>query len=120
MSFNIIIMTYTIGIILSLTLSYTFSFILMMIIMITNLTIILLNEIICIYIHTYNILFLTIYENDENYYYNDDNICPICCENKIDRCCDPCGHTYCDKCIKKSYYCYICKRYINKTIKIYI
>jgi hypothetical protein len=87
--------------------------------MISNLCIVILNTLIYIYINIYNILFQTIYENEE-INYNNDIICPICYENKLNRCCDPCGHTYCDKCIKTANNCYICKKYINKTIKIYI
>ena len=50
----------------------------------------------------------------------NDNICSICYENKINACCNPCGHLYCDKCIRESNSCYICRKNIITTIKIYI
>ena len=50
----------------------------------------------------------------------NDNICSICCENKINTCCNPCGHLYCDKCIRESNSCYICRKNIITTIKINI
>ena len=50
----------------------------------------------------------------------DENICTICYKNKINICCIPCGHTYCDICIIKSNNCYICKNNINRINRIYI
>ena len=51
-----------------------------------------------------------------------DNLCSICLENKINICCIPCGHTYCDKCIRSTYAynCFICRKNITNTVKIYI
>ena len=51
-----------------------------------------------------------------------DNLCSVCLENKINICCIPCGHTYCDKCIRSTYAynCFICRKNITNTIKIYI
>lgn len=74
------------------------------------------------YINICNLLFITIYEDNSNeyHYYNEDNNCPICYENKINSCCIPCGHTYCDKCIKNTNNCFICRRNISKNIKIFI
>ena len=85
----------------------------------------LLMIIVSIYICIYNLLFESIFDNDndndnENTYYNNNNICPICFENKINICCIPCGHTYCKKCIECSNNCFICRSNINKIIKIYI
>jgi hypothetical protein len=82
---------------------------------------IILHITLYIYMYVCNLLFITIYdiEYNENYYNNDNN-CPICYENKINSCCIPCGHTYCDKCIKNTNNCYICRRYISRNIKIFI
>ena len=89
--------------------------------MLWNIGIILIINFIYRYIDTFNILFLTIYDKEEvEINYNDDNICNICFNNKINICCDPCGHTYCNYCIKKTNTCYICKKNIIKKIKIYI
>lgn len=46
--------------------------------------------------------------------------CSICAENKINICCNPCGHTYCDKCINEINNCYLCRNEIKSFIKIYI
>lgn len=51
---------------------------------------------------------------------NDENLCSICLENKINTCCFPCGHTYCDKCISNSNKCYNSRSTIIITNKIYI
>ena len=53
---------------------------------------------------------------------NNHNICSICCENKINVCCIPCGHTYCDKCICEPHNnnCYICRQNFYRILKIYI
>lgn len=50
------------------------------------------------------------------------NICSICCENKINICCIPCGHIYCDKCIRvpENNNCYICRQNFYRILKIYI
>lgn len=45
-------------------------------------------------------------------------ICPICINNEVNVFCDPCGHSFCDKCISVSY-CYMCKRRINSIKKLY-
>ena len=44
--------------------------------------------------------------------------CPICYHNEVDVFCDPCGHTYCHRCVKTTY-CYICRQKINKTHKLF-
>lgn len=109
-----------------------------------NIMIIICDKIIDIYIYLYDKLFITIEENDnndkiDNYGIllskieklktevneirskrNNDNICSICYENKINICCNPCGHLYCNKCIQDSNNCYICRKNIITTIKIYI
>ena len=43
-------------------------------------------------------------------------------ENKINVCCIPCGHTYCDKCIHEpdNNNCYICRQNFYRILKIYI
>lgn len=46
------------------------------------------------------------------------HICPICLTNEVDRFCDPCGHSFCSKCIQSTY-CYMCRVKINRTKPIY-
>ncbi len=48
------------------------------------------------------------------------NKCSICLENDLSICCIPCGHTYCNNCIMNSYHCFICRKVIIHTQKIYI
>lgn len=52
----------------------------------------------------------------------NDNICTICYENIINVSCVPCGHTYCEKCIRipENNNCYICRQNFYKIIRIYI
>jgi hypothetical protein len=120
-SYKSLILSYLISLILSL--------IIMIIILIYNLINIFIkiskfifNNFICIYKKIFILLFLTINDDDiENeIYYNTDIICPICIENKINTCCIPCGHTYCNNCIKNTNKCFICRKSIDKYIKIYI
>lgn len=51
---------------------------------------------------------------------NNKTICSICYDNKINICCIPCGHTYCDNCIINNMNCYICRNPIIRINKIYI
>lgn len=44
--------------------------------------------------------------------------CPICYSHEVDTFCEPCGHTYCHRCIKTNY-CYICRHKINRTHKLF-
>ena len=52
-------------------------------------------------------------------------LCPICFENEVDICLNPCGHTLCNKCVlsNRSRYtsekCYSCRTNIQDYIKIY-
>jgi hypothetical protein len=53
-----------------------------------------------------------------------NNMCPICFENQIDICLNPCGHTACNKCIltltnNKKDKCFTCRSPVNEYIKIY-
>ena len=58
---------------------------------------------------------------------NNDNkkICPICFENEVNICLNPCGHTICSNCISKNrnllvnLKCYSCRSEIRDYIKIY-
>lgn len=52
-------------------------------------------------------------------------LCPICFENEVDMCVNPCGHTLCNKCVisninnYRSNKCYSCRTIIKDYIKIY-
>ena len=52
-----------------------------------------------------------------------DSECNICYNNKISDLYFDCGHTCCISCmntyLEKCSFCFICKKYINKKIKIY-
>ena len=60
--------------------------------------------------------------------WNHSAICPICITDKIDSYCNPCGHTACNKCLKRSQSnentinnnkCPICREYIAEMRKLY-
>lgn len=46
-------------------------------------------------------------------------MCSICLTNTVDVFCDPCGHTYCESCIKSNY-CFLCRVKIDKVKKLYL
>lgn len=56
---------------------------------------------------------------------NDNKkLCPICFENEVDMCINPCGHTLCNRCIisninNSHHKCYSCRGHIIDYIKIY-
>ena len=56
---------------------------------------------------------------------DNKKLCPICFENEVDICLNPCGHTLCNKCVisNRSRYtnekCYSCRGVIHDYIKLY-
>ena len=48
------------------------------------------------------------------------NKCSICLTDDISIACNPCGHTYCDKCVYNSINCHMCRMPIIRTYKIYL
>lgn len=70
-------------------------------------------------------LFLYIINNIVSNKEISKNMCPICFENQIDICINPCGHTTCNKCIlsnRNNIYnnkCFICRTPVNEYIKIF-
>jgi hypothetical protein len=44
---------------------------------------------------------------------NIGHLCPVCLTNEVNTFCEPCGHSFCNKCMKSTY-CYICRLKINK------
>lgn len=56
---------------------------------------------------------------------DNKKLCPICFENEVDICLNPCGHTLCNKCVisNRTRYsnekCYSCRGNIHDYIKIY-
>jgi hypothetical protein len=44
---------------------------------------------------------------------NIGHVCPICLTNEINIFCNPCGHSFCKKCMTNTY-CYICRTKVNK------
>jgi|688.fasta_scaffold02753_9 hypothetical protein len=51
---------------------------------------------------------------------NDLNKCSVCFENKLSVCLNPCGHCYCDICIKNATNCFICRTNIINKIKLFL
>lgn len=45
-------------------------------------------------------------------------ICPVCLTHEVDTYLDPCGHTFCEKCVRSSH-CYICRLRIKHKNKLY-
>ena len=72
-------------------------------------------------IKEYTNLFIYIINNILNEKEISKNICPICFENEIDICFNPCGHTICNKCVftHKNNKCFTCRSPINDYLKIY-
>jgi len=55
---------------------------------------------------------------DEKFSYN---MCNICVKNKINKCINPCGHTFCSSCLEKmGSKCGMCRSKIQSSIKMYI
>jgi hypothetical protein len=48
------------------------------------------------------------------------NICSICLDRVVSICCIPCGHTYCNICVSGKNYCFICRKTIISTNRIYL
>ena len=48
------------------------------------------------------------------------NKCSVCFENKLSVCLNPCGHCYCDICIKNANNCFICRTNIKNKIKLFL
>lgn len=43
------------------------------------------------------------------------HLCPVCLSSEVNVFCDPCGHSFCNKCIKNTHFCYICRLKISRT-----
>jgi hypothetical protein len=73
----------------------------------------------------FSYLFLFIINNIINNKEISKNMCPICFENEIDICLNPCGHTTCNLCVlsnRSNIYnnkCFTCRSPVNEYIKIY-
>jgi hypothetical protein len=51
----------------------------------------------------------------------NEPICSICCEEPIMYCTSPCGHTYCNTCIRKQgSSCFICRGTIRDRVRLYM
>lgn len=46
------------------------------------------------------------------------HVCPICLNDEVKIFCIPCGHTFCESCIKTNK-CYVCRSQISKVQKLY-
>lgn len=44
--------------------------------------------------------------------------CPICLSKEVEQFCDPCGHCYCNSCLK-SQYCYICRVKVKQIHRLF-
>lgn len=45
--------------------------------------------------------------------------CPICLHSPVNIFCNPCGHSFCKKCLESAKYCYICRVKIDKLHPLY-
>ena len=60
-------------------------------------------------------------ENLEDEIMNNETSCPICYDNKVSHCINPCGHTFCGDCIKNLHgECFMCRIKIKNVIKMFI
>lgn len=46
-------------------------------------------------------------------------VCPICLNNSVNIFCDPCGHSFCKKCMQSAMYCYVCRSRVNQLKSLY-
>ena len=54
---------------------------------------------------------------------NNETSCPICYDNKVTYCINPCGHTFCSNCVKEyelNAECFMCRTKIQSIIKMFI
>jgi len=51
---------------------------------------------------------------------NGPLVCSICCENKIDTALIPCGHLFCNNCVKGASNCFFCRKNISQQQKIFL
>jgi hypothetical protein len=50
----------------------------------------------------------------------NEPLCPICLDNAVSYCINPCGHTLCEKCMKRqTVNCFMCRTHVDSTIKLY-
>ena len=45
-------------------------------------------------------------------------VCVVCMHNEVNVFCDPCGHSFCNKCMTASY-CHMCRRKVNTIRNLY-
>jgi len=70
-------------------------------------------------------LFIYIINKITKSHTDDKKMCPICFENEVDICINPCDHTLCNKCVisTRNRYtidkCYSCRGLVHDHIKIY-
>lgn len=46
-------------------------------------------------------------------------LCPVCLSRNVNVFCDPCGHTFCNDCMKADY-CYLCRAKVKTTRKLFM
>lgn len=54
---------------------------------------------------------------------NNETSCPICYDNKVTHCINPCGHTFCSNCVKEygpNAECFMCRTKIKSIIKMFM
>ena len=47
-----------------------------------------------------------------------DGTCPVCYDKKIDSCISPCGHMFCEDCLKRVHNCPMCRGFIDGKVKL--
>ena len=82
----------------------------------------------CEYINKRKLLNKHLYLMNSINGFNNSAICPVCITDKIDSYCNPCGHTFCKKCLDKTSNvinnanhnkCPICREYVMDIRKLY-
>ena len=54
---------------------------------------------------------------------NNETSCPICYDNKVTHCINPCGHTFCSNCVEEygiNAECFMCRTKIQSIIKMFM
>lgn len=50
---------------------------------------------------------------------NGKFVCAICINSSVEVFCNPCGHTYCNACVRNTKLCYLCRTPVDKVCNLY-
>jgi len=61
------------------------------------------------------IMMLRVVQSNEN-----EPLCTICLDRSVSHCINPCGHTFCEQCLKRQMnICFMCRTHVENTIRLY-